>query len=311
MQKSGLTEDRAVSIGKLLNVPAVMVVRITEFTVDSQKDIETGRNVTVARIALGARLVGVESGLILWTGTQVTLSDVSGKGEAHDSLAEVAENVAKTFPARDSTKLPAVETGKAIVKKISSDGSFDPKALTRLAVVVADDPRHQNGQANLQAIVEDEFVQTLIRKGYSLVSRSDIQAIIKEKQFQKSGLTEDNAAAVGKLLNVPAVLVVRITDSAVEQLVNPTTRTMFTVASASVGARLISVETGLILWTGTFTHSIDGGHGELSGVVANVAKTMAGGFPDKNLPKVPAVTKEATKPVRKPATKPARPSGLR
>ncbi|MFI5457188.1 MAG: hypothetical protein ACHRXM_17215 [Isosphaerales bacterium] len=95
-----------------------------------------------------------------------------------------------------------------------------------------------------QALVEDEFVQTMIRKGYSVVAQSDIQALAKEKQFQKSGLTENNAADIGKLLNVPAVIVVRITESAVEQLTDPNTRNTFTVARASLGARLVSMETG-------------------------------------------------------------------
>ena len=30
-----------------------------------------------------------------------------------------------------------------------------------------------------------------------------MQSVVKEQQFQRTGLTEDNAAAFGKLLNVP------------------------------------------------------------------------------------------------------------
>ena len=87
------------------------------------------------------------------------------------------------------------------------------KSLDKLAVVVVGNNRLPRAapQSDQQRLVEDEFLQVLIEKGYSLVSRSDMASVMKEQTFQRSGVTEDNAAALGKLLNVPAVLVVRIT----------------------------------------------------------------------------------------------------
>ena len=103
----------------------------------------------------------------------------------------------------------------------SSDASFDPKTLEKLAIIVAVDGPARNLQTNQSCVVEDEFVKVLIQKGYSLVSRSDIKLVVVEQQFQKSGLTDDNAVAMGKLLNVPAVMVVRINASGVENQRGP------------------------------------------------------------------------------------------
>jgi len=70
--------------------------------------------------------------------------------------------------------------------------------------------------------------------------------VVKERQFQRSGLTEDNAAALGKLLNVPAVLVVRITECTAEYQRSARLNTQVLVGRASLGLRLVSVETGEI-----------------------------------------------------------------
>lgn len=78
----------------------------------------------------------------------------------------------------------------------SADNSFDPAKATKLAVIVEGNsrPRMTQTQTDQQRLVEDQFIEILIQKGYSLVSRSDIQSVMKEQQFQRSGLTEDNAA---------------------------------------------------------------------------------------------------------------------
>ena len=201
-QRSGLTEDNAAALGKLLNVPAVLVLKITESTTENQRNARTGVNMIIGRASLGARLVSVETGGIWWTGTHTESGQVRGRGEDSLVLADVAKNIALAFP----------EKGKE--KGGAPASSFDPQSLTKLAVVIVGNNRlrRADAQTDQQRVVEDEFLRILLDKGYSLVSRSDMAAVVKEQQFQRSGLTEDNAAEVGKLLNVPAVLVVRITE---------------------------------------------------------------------------------------------------
>src|SRR5208283_657239 len=101
-------------------------------------------------------------------------------------------------------------------------------------------------------------------------------AVVKEQQFERSGLTEDNAAALGKLLNVPAVFVLRITESTTESQRNPRSGTTVMVGRASLGARLVGIETGSIWWTGKHTESgVVHGRGEGFLVLADVARNIA------------------------------------
>jgi hypothetical protein len=291
-QKSGLTEDNAVDVGKLLNVPAVLVVSVTTFSAENQVNQRTRKSFLVGIATLGARLVSVESGAIWWSGTHGETRAINGRAEARDVLAYVAKNVAAAFPDRGA------EGGS------SSASSFDPKGLTKLAVVVVGSARSGNpvrgGQDNLtaqQRLVEDEFVRVLLQKGYSLVSRSDIEAVVKEQRFQKSGLTPEDAVEVGKLLNVPAVLVVRVTDTAIENQRSLRTNTMVLVGKASLGARLVSAESGLILWSRAEHGSQEvANRSGASYVLAQTAKKVAVAFPDKNGPKRPINSGAVKKP---------------
>lgn len=101
-------------------------------------------------------------------------------------------------------------------------------------------------------MVEDAFIQVLTQKRYQLVSRSDLQSIAKEQQFQQSGLTEDNAVSVDKLLNVPAVLIVRITDFSTETREAPSRQEQqrpSSITRVGIGARLVDVGSGQLIWT--------------------------------------------------------------
>jgi len=170
----------------------------------------------------------------------------------------------------------------APVPETSSDSSFNPEELAKLAVVVVGEQRFRDTQTDKDRLVEDEFVQVLLGKGYSLASRSDVQAVVKEQRFQKSGLTEDNAAALGKMLNVPAVMVVRVTEFSSESKTNPKTKTQYTVARASMAARLIGVETGAVLWMGKLSESGNvSNRNDAPRALAHVAKSIATAFPER------------------------------
>ena len=221
-QRSGLTEDNAAALGKLLNVPAVLVLRITGSMTENQRNPKTGGSMIVGRASLGARLVSVETGGIWWTGNLTESGTVRGRGDDSLVLRDVAKNIALAFPNKEG----------------SVARPFDPTLLTKLAVVTVGNnrPRGHEPQTEEQRLVEDEFVRILLEKGYSLASRSDIASVVKEQQFQRSGLTEDNAAALGKLLNVPAVLVVRITESKTEYQQAPRPINQVLMGRVSIGA---------------------------------------------------------------------------
>jgi hypothetical protein len=85
--------------------------------------------------------------------------------------------------------------------------------------------------------ISDFFVKELMEKGYVTVERRRVQALLKEQEFQASDVTTDEGAArAGRILNVPAVLVINI----------PTYK-----ESMNMTAKMIDVENGSILWIGT------------------------------------------------------------
>ena len=120
------------------------------------------------------------------------------------------------------------------------------------------------------------FVQVLIQKGYRLVSRSDMQALLKEQAFQNSGLTDDNAVAAGKILNVPGVLLVGVTQSTADPVIGRRPGMSGSIARAAVGARLVDVATGEVRWTHAEykTRSI-AGKKSTADLLAEVAKDVA------------------------------------
>lgn len=66
--------------------------------------------------------------------------------------------------------------------------------------------------------VGDIILQHFMKKGYSVVERNQIEAVLKEQQFQHSGMTlaEADAAKIGKILNLKAVLIANITKASEE-----------------------------------------------------------------------------------------------
>lgn len=65
------------------------------------------------------------------------------------------------------------------------------------------------GAANNQ--VDDFFSMELIRKGYRVIERQRVDSILAEQDFQQSPRTSANEAAeIGRILNVPAVAMVDV-----------------------------------------------------------------------------------------------------
>jgi len=85
--------------------------------------------------------------------------------------------------------------------------------------------------------ITDLFAMELTRKGYLVIERAKVQKILEEQKFQSSELTtSEGAARAGRLLNVPAVLLINIPRYEDEKL--------------SMTAKLVDVEQGSIIWIG-------------------------------------------------------------
>jgi hypothetical protein len=80
------------------------------------------------------------------------------------------------------------------------------------------------------------FTMELMKRGYTVIERAQVQSILKEQEFQASDVTTDQEVArAGRVLNVPAVMVIGIPKYKEKM---------------EMTAKMIEVETGTILWIG-------------------------------------------------------------
>lgn len=85
--------------------------------------------------------------------------------------------------------------------------------------------------------VEDFFTAEMLKKGYRVIERNRVNRVLEEQDFQRSNRTTDSEAAqIGKVLNVPAVVML---DANVEG------------EKVSVTGKMVDTETAEIIWIGT------------------------------------------------------------
>jgi len=126
-----------------------------------------------------------------------------------------------------------------IIAGCSSSESFyragyDFSKVDRVAVVAVEGTVKSEAARNQ---IAEFFAMELLRKGYAPLGRSQVNARLKEQQLSPEELnTAEQAAEVGKILNVPAVLVVNIPHFGEE---------------ISIIAALIDVNDGSFLWMGS------------------------------------------------------------
>lgn len=138
--------------------------------------------------------------------------------------------------------------------------------------------------ANFVRAVEDEFIGGLLQKGYKVASRSDVEKLKVEIEFQESGktkqagLSDNQVAHLGKMLNVPAVLIVSIQEASTRNQ-NDGSNVYFT-ASGTVSARLISVEEGEQIGVSSYSsYSTVNDRNQVFPTVMAAAKVVAASIP--------------------------------
>jgi hypothetical protein len=109
------------------------------------------------------------------------------------------------------------------------------------------------------------FEMELIKRGYSPIERSQVQALLKEQEFQASDITSNEGAArAGQVLNVPAVMLINIPKYKEEM---------------TMTAKMVNVEDGRILWIGNGSGSTGKTFSTVLGAAAGAAAgaVVAGG----------------------------------
>ena len=139
---------------------------------------------------------------------------------------------------------------------------YDFTSLNRVAIVEVTGRVYGDVVKNQ---ISDFFIPELMKRGYGVIERRGIPALLKEQEFQASDLTSNtDAARAGRILNVEAVLVINIPKY--EDKMEMT-------------AKLIDVEDASILWIGNGSGSTGKGLATFVGAAAGAAAgaVLAGG----------------------------------
>jgi hypothetical protein len=147
------------------------------------------------------------------------------------SCTHVPTDYYTTSQIRNSPATASQDANFPITASVAPSSEFLAKPPQKIAIIVLRWPSY----AEYGRLIEDIFIKESISKGYRVVSRSDIEPLLQEMGFQKhSGLTDKDAAELGRILNVPAVVIVAITQEEEN--------------AVALGVRLISVEQAEIFW---------------------------------------------------------------
>lgn len=131
---------------------------------------------------------------------------------------------------------------------------YDFDRVNKIAVVDVVGPVGGDAAKNQ---ISDFFIMELLKKGYAPVERAQVQSLLKEQDFQASEITvAEGAAQAGKILNVPAVLVVNVPEfddkiSMTAKMVDVQDASILWLASGSgKSSELLSTITGAALGAG-------------------------------------------------------------
>ena len=154
----------------------------------------------------------------------------------------------------------ATSKGESYVRTGYNFGGLEKIAVVEVSGAVAGDAAKNQ--------IADFFTMELLQRGYTPVERAEVQALLDEQDFQASDITSNEGAAkVGKIMNVPAVILVNI----------PTCK-----ESISMTAKMIDVEDGSVLWAGSGSGSTGKTGSTILGAVAGAVAgaVVAGGDSD-------------------------------
>ena len=136
-------------------------------------------------------------------------------------------------------------TGSSFVKP-----GYDFSTLNKVALV---EVSGANNREVVQNEIADLFAMELLKRGFDVVERTQVEKILKEQGFQTSGATSAlDPTEMGRILNVDAIVIVNVSELG---------------EHISMTAKMTDVETGSILWIGEGTGKVTSGVGALTGAL--------------------------------------------
>jgi hypothetical protein len=126
------------------------------------------------------------------------------------------------------------ESEEPKVQSVTSP-SFNPTNYNKIGIVWPNPPKPAQAD-NSQQSIDDEFTFALMQKGYDVIPPSDAQTLLKDQPVAKtSGSAEPDTTKIGKLLNVPAVMVISVSGLNSKPYVAPSPEKATTSTSSAAG----------------------------------------------------------------------------
>lgn len=131
--------------------------------------------------------------------------------------------------------------------------NYDFTKIRRVAVLEFRDAPYV---PNTGAMVSQLFVKHLLKAGYNVVERDELEALLRERQLTMSGIvgSPELAKEFGKLSGIDAFIAGSITLCVLPQDIYEGGMTRYVAAQVGVVSRMISVDTGEVLWAGSDTY---------------------------------------------------------
>ncbi|MEO1585431.1 MAG: PEGA domain-containing protein [Planctomycetota bacterium] len=172
------------------------------------------------------------------------------------------------FPACFMSGCEAIQQGMDAIKNTTEGvlwqkeevrvvSGHDPRAYQKIALVSSSDVP-LDGDEGLSEDVEAIVTNQLIDYGYQPINRSSVEAALDEIEIGDSGLTDGQAVQIGNFVQVPGIVVAKITGVRTIQERSRTSTTSDIKSEVTVTLKLINVETLAVEWNGRNRGTVSG-----------------------------------------------------
>lgn len=149
--------------------------------------------------------------------------------------------------------LAAVFFSSCAVDTVVLKPGYDFKKIHRVAVLPFRDSAYYTNSGSL---VSQIFVKYLLKAGYNIIEREELDALLKEHQMTAAGIVSnpDEAKEFGKISGIDAIVTGSIPLVVHEQTLYENNYPRYIAAQVGVTCRMISVDTGEVLWAASDTY---------------------------------------------------------
>jgi len=123
---------------------------------------------------------------------------------------------------------------------------------TQIGVMAFDTPRRVDKNCGIE--IADTFGATLLKNGFNVMDRSQIEKVLEEQQFQATDLVmnDKNAVKIGNLAGVRYILTGVVTQYSFEprQQIKQANIKIYTNTYVSFSAKILDCQSGAIMWAG-------------------------------------------------------------